>query len=196
MAIIKKLMIMTGTEPLIMHSDLAADPANQWAREIKLLTAKKSNKTEADQHEIDRLKFYSSIYFVKDVGPVLPDKNIFKALIEAGTMTRKGKDIERGLYINQPFARLEYDGPRDMDSLWNGGTGNHVDRRMAAVNRVRIPVTRPVFPEWGCAFEVWIEDEVLDLSRFSEYAEKAGKMIGVGDFRRFYGKFDVEITDL
>lgn len=196
MTVIKKSLVMVGREPLIMHNDQAADPLNRYAVAMKPLTAKKVNKTQADQAEIDRLKFDSSLYWEKGHGPVLPARNIFKALMEAASMTRKGKDIERGLVIPAMFAVLAYDGPRDIESLYGDGTTRFVDRRMAAVNRVRIPVVRPTFPEWACEFEVWIEDEILDLSRFEDYAIKAGLMIGVGDFRRFYGKFDATVRDL
>jgi hypothetical protein len=192
--IINLTMSLTGTAPLIMHNVQAADPMNAWAREMKAITAKKSNKTDADSMELDRLKFMSGLYIDAEIGPYLPGPNIFRCLMEAGSITRDGKNIERGVAMSSPYGPLEYDGPRTADALWNGGEGRFVDRRLAAVNRVRIPVVRPIFVEWRTSFDVMVEDEVIDPEKFQGIAIKAGKMIGVGDFRRFYGRFAVEIN--
>lgn len=188
------IITMTGTAPLIMHNAQTADPLNPYARAIKELTAKRTNKTDADEFEISRLKFFAGLYYSEADGPYLPAANIFRCLIEAGTMTRDGKKVERGVVFMAERARLEYDGPRDRESLWGDGTTKFVDRRLAAVNRVRIPVTRPIFPEWGCSFEVMVDDEVLNSGQFESLIRKAGRSVGVGDYRRFYGKFSVEIS--
>lgn len=192
--LIDMTMRITGTAPLIMHNVQAADPLNAWAKEMKLITAKKLKKTEADDMELSRLKFMSSLYHDAEHGPYLPGPNIFRCLIEAGSMTRDGKNIERGVAMASPFGPLEYHGPRDADALWNGGEGKFVDRRLAAVNRVRIPVVRPIFVDWATSFELTVEDEVIDPEKFHAIAVKAGRMVGVGDYRRFYGRFAVEIN--
>lgn len=185
---------MVGTEPLLMHSVQAADPQNKWAKDIREITDKKTRKTAADEIELSRLKYMSSLYWTAERGIHLPGENIFRCLIEAGAMTRDGKNVERALTILTPWSPLEYDGPRTGAELWGDGTGRFVDRRMAAVARVRIPVVRPIFTEWAASFDFLIEDEIIDLSRFKTIAEKAGRMIGVGDYRRFYGKFDAAVT--
>ena len=188
------LLTMTGTAPLIMHNAQTADPLNPYAKAIKELTAKRTNKTDADELEISRLKFEAGLYYDDQDGPFLPAANIFRSLIEAGSMTRDGKKVERGVVFLGVQARLEYDGPRDLETLWGDGTGRFVDRRLAAVNRVRIPVTRPIFPDWSCSFEVLVDEEVLNPGAFRSLAEKAGRAVGVGDYRRFYGRFAVEIS--
>lgn len=186
---------LTGTAPLIMHNVQAADPMNAWAKQMKAITAKRSNKTEADSFELDRLKFMSGLYYEPlPIGPILPGANIFRCLMEAGSMTRDGKNIERGVIMSSLFSPLGYDGPRAADDLWSNGEGRFVDRRLAAVNRVRIPVVRPIFVDWSASFELMVEDEVIDVDKFAGIANKAGRMVGVGDYRRFYGRFSVEIN--
>ena len=185
---------MVGTAPLIMHNAQTADPLNHYAKAIKEITSKKTNKTEADEMELARIKFLAGLYFDDATGPYLPAANVFRCLIEAGAMTRDGKKIERGVNFTSDRSVLEYDGPRDLETLWGDGSTKYVDRRLAAVNRVRIPVTRPIFPEWAASFEIMVDDEVLDLSSFEDIAGKAGRAVGVGDYRRFYGKFSVEIS--
>jgi hypothetical protein len=188
-------LIMTGTAPLIMHNVQTADPLNYWSKEIAKLTAKKRNKTESDDFEISRLKFAAGLYHDKEIGPYLPAANIFRALIEAGAMTRDGKNVERGVVILADRAPLEYDGPRDIDGMWGDGATRFVDRRVVAVQRQRIVATRPIFSPWAAMFEVDVDPEVLNPERFAEIAVKAGRSVGVGDYRRFYGKFAVQLKD-
>lgn len=180
---------MVGTQPLLMHNIRLADDQDPYTKAVKELTAKRSRKTEDDKLEIDRLSFAGALYWSDEVGPYLPAENIFRCLMEAGALTRSGKKIERGVIFPETQAALEYDGPRDIDSLWGNGQSAFVDRRMVAVQRQRIPRVRPIFRGWSCGIDVEIDTAVIDLEEFEGIAEKAGRMIGVGDFRRFYGKF-------
>lgn len=185
---------MTGTAPLILHNVQTADPLNYWTKEIAKITAKRRNKTDADEQELGRLKFAAGLYFDEQAGPYLPAANIFRCLIEAGAMTRDGKKIERGVIFLSDKSPLQYSGPRDMDGLWGNGTTRFVDRRIGVVQRQRIVVTRPIFPEWGAEFEIEIDPEVLNTDVFADICNKAGRAIGVGDYRRFYGKFKAELS--
>jgi hypothetical protein len=187
-------LTMTGTAPLICHNVQTADPLNHWSKEIAKLTAKRKNKTDADEMEIARLKFAAGLYYDKDAGPYLPAANVFRCLIEAGAMTREGKKIERGVIFLSDRAPLQYDGPRDIDALWGNGESMFVDRRVVAVQRQRVVATRPIFPQWGAVFEVEVDPEVINPGAFADIAAKAGRSVGVGDYRRFYGKFHAEVA--
>jgi hypothetical protein len=187
------LLTMTGTAPLIMHNVQTADPLNYWSKEIAKLTSKRKNKTDADEAEIGRLKFAAGLYYDEQTGPYLPAANVFRCLIEAGAMTREGKKIERGVIFLGDRASLIYDGPRDIDTLWGDGTTRFVDRRIVAVQRQRIVATRPIFPVWAAEFQLEIDEEVINPESFADIATKAGR-IGVGDFRRFYGKFEAKVS--
>jgi len=189
------ILTMTGIAPLIMHNAQTADPLNPYARAIKEITSKRTNKTDADEMEISRLKFEAGLYYDETIGPYLPAANIFRCLIEAGSMTRDGKKVERGVVFLGDRAALGYDGPRDPAGLWGDGSTRFVDRRLAAVNRARIPVTRPIFPDWSVSFEVLVDDQIMNPSAFRDLAVKAGRAVGVGDYRRFYGRFAVTITE-
>lgn len=187
---------MVGTAPLLMHNVRLADSQDPYTRAISKLTAKRTKKTDEDKLEIDRLSFAGSLYYHEDLGPYIPAENIFRCLMEAGALTRSGKKIERGVLFAATRAPLRYDGPRDIDALWGGdGTGPFVDRRMVAVQRQRIPRVRPIFPDWSASFEVDIDGEIIDPEEFGDIVAKAGRLIGLGDYRRFYGKFDGKVVD-
>lgn len=187
---------MVGTAPLLMHNVRLADDQNPYTKAISKLTAKRSKKTEEDKLEIDRLSFAGGLYFDEEIGPYLPAENIFRCLMEAGSLTRSGKKIERGVIFNDTRAPLEYDGPRTVDALWgDDGDSPFVDRRMVAVQRQRIPRVRPIFPNWSASIGVEIDGQVLDPEEFTDIVEKAGKLIGLGDYRRFYGKFRGQVIE-
>jgi hypothetical protein len=185
---------MVSTSPMLMHNIRLADDQEPIVKEIKKLTAKKTKKTEEDKYEIDRLSFVGALYESVETGPYLPAENIFRCLMEGGSLTRDGKKIERGVILGAILTPLEYDGPRDPDSMWGNGTSRFVDRRMVAVQRQRIPRVRPIFPEWSASIEFDLDPSVIDMDSFTDIAVKAGRMIGIGDYRRFYGKFTVEVT--
>lgn len=185
---------LVGKQPLLMHNVRLADDLDPFKQAISALTAKKTKKTIDDKLEIDRLSFLGGMYWDEELGPYLPAENIFRCLMEAGSLTRDGKKIERGVVFHQTRAQLEYVGPRDAETLWGeNGKSRYVDRRMVAVQRQRIPRVRPIFPEWAASLSVEIDTEVIDLPSFEAIVSKAGRMIGLGDYRRFYGKFDGKV---
>lgn len=185
---------LAGTMPLIMHNIRLADDQQPIVKEIKKLTAKRTNKTEEDKAEIDRLSWVGALYHDPTIGPFLPADNIFRALMEAGSITRAGKKVAQALQVFDNRAPLEYYGPRDIDALWGGGpTSPYVSRLMVNVQGSRIPRVRPIFSEWSCSFEIDVDESVMSPEDFDDIATKAGKMIGVGTFRRFYGKFTATV---
>jgi hypothetical protein len=178
----------------MMHNVRLADPDEPIVKEIGQITAKKSQMTEADRHEVARLKFLGGLYYDPQSGPYLPAANIFKSLIDAARRTRRGKDVEAGVFWLADRAPLHYDGPRDPDKLWGDGRGPFVDRRMVTVNGSRVPGIRPVFAGWSAEISFEYDDTVLDLSALENYARLAGR-IGIGDYRRFYGRYTPSITE-
>jgi len=185
---------MTGTAPLLLHNVQLGDPDNEYVREIGRLNALKSKITDEQRAERDWLKFRGGLYYDDELGPVLPAANVFRSLQQAAALTRNGKDIERGLVILDEAAPLEYDGPRKPDELWRDGKSRFVDRRMARVNRAPVVAIRPRFDSWAAAFRFELDEDVMNPDDFVFIAEKAGRMIHVGDYRRFFGAYSVRVA--
>jgi hypothetical protein len=185
---------LTGATTLLMNNVQGADPDFHLTKDISRLNALKQRITDEQRAERDRMKWLSALYWDDEDGPVLPAANLFKSLLQAAGLTRHGKAVERSLVIHGIHSRLEYAGPRDIEGLWNGGKGLHVDRRMATVNRAPVPTLRPAFPRWSAAFEFDLDEEILSMGDFSWIAEKAGRLIHVGDYRRFFGAYRVVLS--
>jgi len=185
---------ITGSQPLLMHNVQLGDPDNEYVRDIARLNALKSKITDEQRAERDWLKFRGGLYYDADHGPVLPAANLFRSIQQAAALTRNGKDIERGLAILDEQAILEYSGPRKAEDLWGDGKSRFVDRRMARVNRAPVVAIRPRFDDWSATFRFDLDEEVMNPDDFAFIAEKAGRMIHVGDYRRFFGQYTVEIA--
>ena len=178
-----------GVSPTLMHNGQLADPLNKFAKALKVVTSKRK-KTDDDHEEMARLEFLGSLYVTGDGKPCWPGECIETMFKQAARMSKLGKQVERGLWCDGDWP-LDYKGPKDADSLWaderfrftcgvkNPGSGSRVMR------------TRPIFRDWGLSFVVQFDPECLNESQVREFAETAGKYVGLSDFRPRYGRFQV-----
>lgn len=72
-------------------------------------------------------------------------------------------------------------------------TWDYIDRRRVTVQRNGITRNRPaIMPGWECAMEFEVVlPEYVSPELFNEVIQLAGRVIGVGDFRPTYGRFQV-----
>lgn len=184
---------------LMMHNERLADPMSEYTKLIKVINAKGSKRmTDDDLMERSRLEWEGGLYWRKEDGPYINLHNVVACLIQAGRARRWGPTVQRSVFpvgISEP---LLYNGPRDMDGMWNGGQiGGFFDRRMVGVNSNRVQRTRPFFPNWSLVGEFILDTELFDWDNFQTTFALAGKAIGLGDARSIgFGRFtvDLEIT--
>lgn len=189
----KVRLSLEGTAPLLMHSARGVDPLDPVVKQIKAITAKRK-KTEEDMATVARLEFEVSMYFLDSVGPFIPGVNVEKCLVEGGRITKSGKNVERGLFVLDNACPLLYNGPRDIEGLWN----NTEFRSMMAVGvgGRKIMRCRPIFNDWSVECEAEVDTTVLNQSELEQIATHAGSMVGLGDFRPRYGRFITTVAPL
>jgi len=180
----------TGTTPLLMHNPRLSNPLDEITRAIKRISGKRV-KTEEDHEEIARLEHAGSLYLDPDVGPYLPGQNFEKCLVEGARITKAGKKIERGVFVETDVNPVSYDGPRDKDGLWKDQNFRHTASVKVQMNRVTR--TRPQFRTWIAEAEGMFDPAVISLDELREVAETAGTMIGLGDWRPRFGRFTAEV---
>lgn len=184
---------ITGTDPLLMHNARLSDEFDPIVRLMKEITSKRTNKTDDDRWELRRLEFHGGLYLDKNLGPYIPGQNIERALRDAAVVTRQGKNIQRGVVVLTSRARLEYDGPRDADDLWEDK--NYVSSASIKVGTSRVIRTRPMFQEWAVSVDLSLDTEIMDRETLEGIVHRAGKSVGLGDWRPRYGKFSAELTE-
>lgn len=186
---------LVGTTPLLMHNEQLADEFNAISREMKRITAKKMKKTDDDRLELRRLEYLGGLYYDSEVGPYVPGLNIERSIVEAARLTRAGKSVERGIRITTDVNPLGYVGPRDKDELWAQGDKFRLTKG-AKVAQSRIIRTRPMFRDWAVDAEGVYDSEMIDFDSLTEYAQKAGLYIGLGDWRPRYGLFEAVVEKI
>lgn len=182
---------LTGTRPLLMHSDKLSDPLNPLTKAHKALTNKSSrNKTDEDHEMIAKSEWMAGLYYDDELGPYIPGVNIEGALVAGGKLRRLGANLKRSVEVMDERYKLEYTGPRDLASLWNEG---YYDARSVKVTTSRIIRYRPIFRQWAVTCEIAFDEASIDKADVVRCLEDAGAYCGIGDYRPKFGRFSVEI---
>ena len=177
---------MTGTRPLLMNSDRGVDPTNPLSREIATYTSKRP-KTLDDHEKIKELSYKQAIYHTDELGPYIPAENIHACIVKGAAKAKKGKVIKASVMVEDD-APLEYEGPRDIDSLYEEG---FVLTKSVVVMRARVVRVRPCFTNWSAKVTVQFEEDEIDEDVLKGFIVNAGKLAGICDYRPIYGRFDV-----
>lgn len=187
-------MKITGTSPLLMHSDRFANPLDEGTKAHKVLTDKKK-KTEEDQLAIAKSEFLGSLYYHKTDGIYLPTISVRSSIVGGGKLRKLGKAIQRSTFLIDERTTLQYSGPKNPEDLWNAGT-EFVDVRSVVVNAKRIMRYRPKFTDWSVTVSINYDQTQIDRDDLLLCAQDAGAFIGIGDFRPdkggMFGRFTVE----
>jgi hypothetical protein len=191
----KLRLTCTGTRPLLMHNVQLASPLNPYAKRLKGLNAKRV-KTDEDRLAIARAEFEGGLYWAEVAGPFIPATALRRSLVGGARLIKAGKKIERGVVVTDYILPLVYEGPRDVEGLWGGGSSPFVDIRVVALRGVKIDRCRPIFRSWLVEAEVIADPQVIEYAEFCEVARLAGEMEGIGDFREMYGRYTTRVERL
>ena len=190
-------MKWVGKRPMLMHNGRLADPMDEYTRAIKKMTAKGSKKMTDDDHaERDKQEWMGSLYWDEQAkGLYIPSDNVNRCIIDGARNSRLGKDFSAGVIVDDCKIKLHHRmSGKSMAEIYANPA--YTMRKGVSVNESRVIRVRPLIPtEWWIQFEVSYDPEIIP-SRQSliEAAEQAGDLIGLGDWRPRFGRFDVEAT--
>ena len=190
----KKFRItLRGTAPLLMHSARLADNLDPIVKEMQAISSKRT-KTDDDRDELARLEFMGGMYFAPEVGPYIPGENIHATLIAGAKLSKKGAPLNRAMILTTDVNPLAYTGPRTVDAMWADPAFR--SRKSVRVQSNRVTRTRPRFTEWACDAEGMLDLNVLDFGDLQRIADDAGLLIGLGDWRPRFGRFEATVEEL
>lgn len=176
-----------GVTPILFHNGQTADPLNEWTKRIKSISGKRK-KTDADLEKMAEYEWKAGLYVSS--GQVAVSANMIHGmLIEAAKKEKKGPLAKAGIWFTQDFFPLTYEGPREIDELWQ-------DERFrltvgVRVQKNRIMRTRPKFDHWELEFSCDTDDTQINKSDVEGMLEIGGQMVGLGDWRPRYGRFEL-----
>lgn len=176
-----------GATPLLMHNGLLADPINEITKLMKQVSGKR-DKTEADFAELSRLEWYGGLY-IQDGSICLPGEMVEAMMLEASKKKKKGVQAKAGLMVPDS-AVLEYPGPKDIDDMWK--SGQFIHKIGVRIQRNKVIRTRPIFKEWAANLKIHYLPSLLNKSDVEGFIEVAGQIVGLGDWRPKFGRFEVK----
>jgi hypothetical protein len=178
-----------GTAPLLHHADTFIDPTHPLTREFKALTAKsRATRTIDDEMNLSRLEWLAGIYHDEDIGPYWPGRNVKRAITKAATRFKKGDPLKHGLIVEQFKIPLEYDGPRDLDALWEEGYRDMCGAVNSGISRGRVLRCRAMFEEWTLTFDMSWDPKACDRDTLERIVDIT-QVRGLGDRRPEFGTF-------
>lgn len=184
---------ITGRTELLMHNARLSNPLDPFAKAIKAISSKRT-KTDDDHEEMARLEHAGSLYYDPEIGPFIPGQNIERCLVDAGKVTKSGVKVTRGLFVSTNVNPIAYKGPRTPDALWVDENFRHL--ASVKVQQSRVMRCRPMFREWRTEAEGTLDTTVLSFEELQSIADTAGTMIGLGDYRPRYGRFEALVEKL
>ncbi len=123
----------------------------------------------------------AKIYKDSNGKPVIPAPNVMACLVAAGTFIKSGKtkvSTARSSMVPAGINIAEIELPITPPK-WE------CDSRAVVVPATggRIMAHRPRFDQWGCKFNIEIDDEMFAEAVVRQLVDFGGKRIGLGDFR-------------
>lgn len=184
---------LTGTRPMIQHNGRLANPLDPHTQALKALTAKRK-KTDEDLIEIMRTEARGAIYETPEGFLGLPTQNVWRTIKDAATAFKRGKDIERALLGDDGIEPLLVGGEKVTVDDFLSDPSN-IDYRPVVVNRNRTMRARPLVRHWSSSHRFELLEDVIDPRDLAPILERAGRLVGVGNWRPTYGTFvcDVQI---
>jgi hypothetical protein len=177
---------ISGVSPLLCNrfTDEAAEKATNG-------TSVSTIGNRGTPQELAQKKLYLGL----NGAPMIPQPNLFRCIIDAGTYFKAGKSKVTTLkssLIPACLAIAAVEIPIQHKEPWT------VD-----IRPVRIPSTggrilayRPCFHDWTLTFEMELDESILSVGMLREIVDAAGKRIGLGDFRPAtkgpFGRFVVD----
>ncbi len=135
----------------------------------------------------------ASMYFDDDIGPYLPALNVEGCLFQAGKLFKLGTTVKQAVQVATERAKLEYDGPRKKEKMWQAGT-KFADVRGVVISKKKIMRCRPIFLKWAAQFDVAYMPDVIDRADLVRVLEEAGRRVGLGTYRPRFGRFSVKVV--
>ena len=182
-------LTLRGQASVLVHNVQLASPLDDHAKRLKAISSKR-NKTEQDHSDMAEIEFHGSLYLTDDGSIGIPTWNVLRAIQDGGKKNKNGKKVMEGLLPASivEVIPLAHDGPSQPDDAWRAGC---FDQRPVKVGTSRVTRTRPKFEHWTVDVDFIVDDEVLKLDELLLAAETAGRLVGIGDYRPRFGRFDV-----
>lgn len=183
---------LTGNGPMLQHNGRLANPLDPYTRELKTVT-KKRNKTDDDLMAVAKLEARAGLYETPDMLVGLPTENVWRCIFDAAKAFKLGADVKRALLFSPDVIPLDIDGSHAKCETYLNDPEN-ILYRSVKVGTSRVMRARPIIRNWSGTFTFELLNDVIDVQNLEPVLDRAGRLVGVGDWRPLYGRFTAQIS--
>lgn len=191
---------LVGIAPLLQSNPRTINPLDPMTRRLNDLVREKpaADRTLDDLEAITRCEWEASLYYDPDIGPYIPSEWVEAALKKGGGLSRDGAKVQRSLLLTEIQVPLLYRGTRKIEEMYADRAGFvlTIPVRNAGRNGGRVMRTRPMFRDWVVSADAELDTTVLDLKDLRRVGETTGRLLGIGDYRPKYGRFNFTVEEL
>lgn len=189
MAIQSTVFRIVGKAPLLMHNGSLADPTNPIVKAMKAITGNRK-KTDEQYEQLALLEFRGGLYLNREGKVIVPSAVIEGSIRDGAKKSKLGKQFASAVMVNDD-ALLDYGDDLTPEEMF-AQRDKYVSTMAVRVEKNRIMRTRPIFWEWSLEFTVDWDNEQINANNLRKAVDDAGVLVGIGDYRPKYGRFDVE----
>lgn len=183
---------LIGNAPLILHNGQLANPLNRYAKRLKEISGKRK-KTDDDHAKMARIEFEGSLYLDTEKRPCVPSVNIQAAIVKGAMLEKCGPQAKSGVFVLGDSYPIKHPGPDDVEGLWDNGEGEAVLSSLVKVGQAKVVRTRPIFHKWRLdGVQIEVAEDVVSIPDLKRWAEAAGRVRALGDWRPTHGRFKVD----
>lgn len=178
---------------MLQHNGRLANPLDPWTQQLKALTSKRK-KTDEDLMSIMAIEARGACWETETGEIGIPTAAVWRSIYDAATAYKFGANVKRALGFEDMTVPLLFEGkPQSCDTFLN--EPGHIDYRPVVVNRARTMRARPRVFGWQSTHTFELLEDVIDPRELVPVLERAGRLVGVGDWRPTYGKYAVEVLN-
>lgn len=190
----KLTLELTGTKPMLQRNGRLANPIDEYTRRLAALTGKRK-KTDEDLIDIMQVEARGSCWETPEGLLGIPTAAVWRCIYDAAKAFKRGEDIKRALSFTDTTEPLLIDGDYiSCDDFLS--KSENLDYRPVKVQGRKTMRARPVVKEgWKATFHFDLLTDVIDPRDIAPILERAGRLVGLGDWRPIYGTFSAEVAD-
>jgi hypothetical protein len=193
---IKITIELTGKAPLLPRNGRLANPLDPVAQQIAQL-AKKKSKTPEDYRQLLPLEAYGGLYETAEHFIGLPTDNVFTCLVDAAKGFRQGAQLTSALLFDAgTIEPVLVDGlPVDAREFVYNGPGDQLFIRTVVISGRRTLRARAILRSWRTVHTFLLLDDVINPEDLRKIFDRAGRLVGLCDWRPRYGTFTTRVVD-
>jgi hypothetical protein len=198
-AVIEKTLTLTGTSALVVDSIASADPENPITKlRAKILAKRSTDRTEADQAQLEYLGWVGSLYLDDDERLIFPTYNVSRAMQKAGAAFKLGTKVVQGVLFSEQYISLVHEGPATLDAMYKDDRFRFrkmVNKTPTAAKPSMVVSVRPQFDPWSMSLGIIILPDVINEADVRKILDVTGKGQGIGNARRLgAGRFSFKLS--